>query len=66
MNGDVEMQDGDAVQEEEMQYGHGALTEEEMNEKYSMRTVPSFLSTIGLGGIANHHTKVSQSTSQCP
>lgn len=33
MSGDVEMQDADAVHEEQIQYGHGALTEEEMNEK---------------------------------
>lgn len=33
MSGDVEMQDADAVHEEEIQYGHGALTEAEMNEK---------------------------------
>jgi hypothetical protein len=33
MSGDVEMQDADAVREEQIQYGHGALTEEEMNEK---------------------------------
>jgi hypothetical protein len=30
---DVEMQDAAALKEEEMQYGHGGLTEEELNEK---------------------------------
>jgi hypothetical protein len=33
MNGDVEMQDADAIREEQIQYGHGASVEEEMNEK---------------------------------
>jgi hypothetical protein len=33
MSGDVEMQDATAAEEEELQYGHGALTEEELNEK---------------------------------
>jgi len=33
MSGEVEMQDADAVREEQIQYGNGALTEEEMNEK---------------------------------
>jgi len=33
MDGDVEMQDADAVNEEQIQYGHGGLTEEEMKEK---------------------------------
>jgi hypothetical protein len=30
---DTEMQDADAMGEEQMMYGHGALTEEELNEK---------------------------------
>jgi hypothetical protein len=30
---DTKMQDADAVAEEELQYGHGALTEEELEEK---------------------------------
>ena len=30
---DVEMQDEDAVKEEEMMYGHLDMTEEELNEK---------------------------------
>jgi hypothetical protein len=33
MSGDTDMQDADAAEEERMQYGHGALTEEELNEK---------------------------------
>lgn len=30
---EVEMQDGDAVEEEHMMYGHGNMTEEELNSK---------------------------------
>lgn len=33
MAGDVEMPDVDAIAEEKMQYGYGALTEEELDEK---------------------------------
>jgi hypothetical protein len=29
----TEMQDADAVEEEQMMYGHGTLTEEELNKK---------------------------------
>lgn len=35
MPADVEMQDADAAKEEQLQYGRGALTEEELNEKYT-------------------------------
>jgi hypothetical protein len=35
MPADVEMQDADAAKEEQLQYGHGALTEEELDEKYT-------------------------------
>jgi DNA ligase-4 len=31
---DEDMPDEEAVEEEQMMYGHGALTEEELNEKY--------------------------------
>ncbi|KAK3703385.1 DNA ligase (ATP) [Vermiconidia calcicola] len=34
---EVEMQDGDAVEEEHMMYGHGNMTEEELNSKYPNR-----------------------------
>jgi DNA ligase 4 len=34
---DVEMQDADAVREEEMMYGHMDMTEEELDEKYPNR-----------------------------
>ncbi|KAK3059101.1 DNA ligase (ATP) [Extremus antarcticus] len=34
---DVEMQDKDAMEEEHMMYGHGGMTEEELNEKYPNR-----------------------------
>ena len=30
---DKDMPDADAVEEEQMMYGHGALTEEELDEK---------------------------------
>ena len=33
MAGDIEMQDAAAREEEELQYGHGSLTEEQLNEK---------------------------------
>jgi hypothetical protein len=33
MSADAEMPDADAVEEEQMMYGHGGLTEEELNEK---------------------------------
>ena len=33
---DLEMRDADAVEEEQMQYGHGLMTEDELNEKYRM------------------------------
>lgn len=38
-NSDTEMdvQDGDAVKEEHMMYGHGAMTEEELDEKFPNR-----------------------------
>jgi hypothetical protein len=38
MSKDVNMQDADAVAEEEMQYGHGILTVEELNEKYVLNS----------------------------
>lgn len=31
---DTQVPDADAVAEEEMQYGHGAMTEEELGEKF--------------------------------
>ncbi|KAK4546340.1 DNA ligase (ATP) [Oleoguttula mirabilis] len=34
---DTEMRDGEAADEEHMMYGHGAMTEEELNEKYPNR-----------------------------
>lgn len=34
---EIEMQDGDAVQEEHMMYGHGTMTELELNEKFPNR-----------------------------
>src|ERR1700761_3094513 len=34
---DVDMRDGDAVEEEQMMYGHGAMTEQELDEKYPNR-----------------------------
>lgn len=34
---DTEMRDGEAVEEEHMMYGHGTMTEEELNEKYPNR-----------------------------
>ncbi|KAK5117777.1 DNA ligase (ATP) [Meristemomyces frigidus] len=34
---DTEMRDEDAVEEEHMMYGHGTMTEEELNEKYPNR-----------------------------
>ncbi|KAI9711850.1 MAG: DNA ligase (ATP) [Bogoriella megaspora] len=37
MADDVEMQDDDAREEEDMQYGHGGMTEQELNEKYPNR-----------------------------
>jgi hypothetical protein len=33
MNSDAEMPDADAVDEAQMMYGHGALTEEELDDK---------------------------------
>jgi DNA ligase 4 len=37
MANDIDMQDADAAREEQMQYGHGLMTEEELNEKYPNR-----------------------------
>ena len=34
---EIEMQDANAVEEEQMMYGHGAMTEQELNEKYPNR-----------------------------
>lgn len=34
---EIEMRDGDAVEEERMMYGHGALTEQELDEKFPNR-----------------------------
>lgn len=34
---DAEMRDPAAIEEEELQYGHGAMTEEDLNEKYPNR-----------------------------
>ena len=34
---EMDMRDGDAVEEEHMMYGHGAMTEQELNEKYPDR-----------------------------
>ena len=34
---EIEMQDGDAVQEEHMMYGHGTMTEQELDEKFPNR-----------------------------
>ena len=34
-NGDVNMQDAEAVKEEHQQYGHGPLTEAELDKKYA-------------------------------
>ena len=34
---EIEMQDGDAAEEERMMYGHGLMTEDELNEKYPQR-----------------------------
>lgn len=31
---EIEMQGGDAVQEEHMMYGHGTMTEQELDEKF--------------------------------
>lgn len=36
-NGDVEMQDDEAAKEEHMMYGHGTMTEQELDEKYPNR-----------------------------
>jgi DNA ligase-4 len=36
---EIEMPDADAVEEEKMMYGHGALTEEELDEKYKHATM---------------------------
>ncbi|CAK3858433.1 DNA ligase 4 [Lecanosticta acicola] len=37
MAGDAEMRDPAAVEEEHMMYGHGAMTEQELDEKYPIR-----------------------------
>ncbi len=34
---DIDMRDGDAVEEERMMYGHGTMTEQELDEKYPNR-----------------------------
>ena len=34
---EMEMRDGDAVEEEHMMYGHGAMTEQELDDKYPNR-----------------------------
>lgn len=34
---EIDMRDGNAVEEEQMMYGHGAMTEQELDEKYPMR-----------------------------
>lgn len=34
---DVDMRDGDAIEEEHMMYGHGTMTEHELDEKYPNR-----------------------------
>ena len=34
---DIGMSNGDAVEEEHMMYGHGTMTEQELDEKYPSR-----------------------------
>lgn len=41
MAADADMPDADATEEEKMMYGHGGLTDEELDEKYcNFKVIP--------------------------
>jgi hypothetical protein len=51
MEADAEMPDAVAVEEEQMMYGRGVLTEEELNEKYNYLLVSRVICSHSLLGI---------------